>query len=326
MIKRVFYLSLCILFITACVPAAHSKLIIDEHLLTAPPDLSTDQLVFHFAQGDQNQILAKTAAYRDFRKQYLEYNRQILAPFGYSLPQDATQAASGGSFDIARGDQWIEQGVMYMGPISLNASHTDFVGLPAFADRTSVFTRDRLESIPVGAIVRQPYGYVGDRLLSVQISDLSHGVSRIQVYLDDQQAYESQFNNISTYASFDGPWTYGDHWALILLDAKLDGEQGPAPYERLIQDGQDVTGLKGYDQSFEFSLLDGQPFYFYQKSGKIGISFAAEGIATNYDEVPHYQCCTPALLNPGKSLNMVWFFARRGTAWYYVEAYVPMIQ
>ncbi len=326
MIKRVFYLSLCILFITACGPAAHSKLIIDEHLLTAPPDLSTDQLVFHFAQGDQNQILAKTAAYKDFRKQYLEYNRQVLAPFGYSLPQDATQAASGGTFDIVRGDQSIARNVMYMGPVSLNASQTAFIGLPGLADGTYVFTHDRFQVMQTGATVKQPYGYVGDRLLSIQISDVSHGVSRLQVYLDDQQAYESQFNDISTYASFDGPWTYSEHWALILLDAKLDGEQGPAQYERLIQDGQDVNSLKGYEQAFEFSLLNGQPFYFYQKSGKIGISFAGEETATNYDEVPHYQCCTPALSNPGRSLNMVWFFARRGTAWYYVEAYSPMIQ
>ncbi len=128
---------------------------------------------------------------------------------------------------------------------------------------------------------------------------------------------------MSTYEFFDGPWTYNGHWALVLLDAKPDAAQGPAPYDRLIVDGQDINSAKGYEQSFQFALLDGRPFYFYQKGGKIGVSFDGQEMAQNYDEIPHYQCCTPALLNPGKSMNMVWFFARRGNNWYYVEAYIP---
>src|SRR5512140_3060406 len=123
MYKRLLFLTLCILLISACAPAAGSSLTIDEHLLSAAPDISTDQLVFHFASGDQNQILAKTAPYKDFRQQYEAYNRQVLAPFGYSI-KDQPQPTGAHYFSIYRGDQLIAKDVMFMAPISLNTSQT----------------------------------------------------------------------------------------------------------------------------------------------------------------------------------------------------------
>lgn len=321
MFKRLFLLFLCALLITACAPATHSRLVIDEHLLSAPPDLSTDQLVFHFASGEQGQLLARTAAYKDFHKQYEEYNRQALAPFGYIL-KDHSEPPSAGYFSIYLGDQLIAKDVMFMPPVSLNASQTAFIGIADLSDGTYLFTRERFENSQ-WSVGRQPYGYVGDSLLSVERTNVSMGVSDLRVYLDNDLVYTSQYNSVSTYEFFDGPRTYGNHWALVLLDAKPNAEQGPIPYDRLILDGHDVNGTKGYEQSFQFALLDGRPFYFYQKDGKIGISFDGQEIAKGYDEIPHYQCCISALLNPGISMNMVWFFARRGNDWYYVEAYIP---
>jgi hypothetical protein len=321
MCKRLPFMFLCVLLIAACSPAAQSQLVIDEHLLAAPPDLSTDQLVFHFATGDQDQILAKTAPYRDFRHQYEEYNRQALAPIGYSL-KDQADPPGAGYFSIYHGDQLLARDVMFMAPVSTNTSRTDFVGMADLSDGTYLFTRKQFEALP-WSVGRNPYGYVGNGLLSIERTNVSSGVSDLHVYLENAPVYESQYNSVSTYEFFDGPWTYGSHWALVLLDAKLDAAQGPVEYDRLILDGQDINSVRGYEQSFQFALLDGRPFYFYQKSGKIGISFDGREIAKSYDEIPHYQCCTPALLNPGKSMNMVWFFARRGNAWYYVEAYIP---
>ncbi len=320
--KRLFFSFVCLLLLAACgqVTDPLPQLLVEEHRLTAPPDLSTDQLVFRFAGGGE-QILAKTAAYRDFRKQYEEYNRKALASFGYTL-KDQPAPAGAGYFSIYRGDQLIAQDVMFMAPISINTSQTNFVGLPSLPDGSYLFTGDTFQPQSFGT-TRAVYGYVGERLLSAALTDVSPGVSRLQVALADQTVYDTQFNNVSTYASFDGPWTYGNHWALVLLDSNPDAAHGPIPYERLILDGRDMNKIRGYEQSFQFAVLDGRPFYFFQKSGKIGISFAGQELAQDYDEIPHYQCCTSALLNPGKSMNMVWFFARRASRWYYVEAYVP---
>jgi len=66
--------------------------------------------------------------------------------------------------------------------------------------------------------------------------------------------------------------------------------------------------------------LNNQPFYFFSKSGKIGISYQDRAIALGYNEVPHYNCCSAAELNPRRAFAMVAFFAQRGEQWYYVKA------
>src|SRR5512146_2727906 len=85
MFKRLFLCSLCFLLMAACAPAARPRLVVDEYLLSGPPDISTDQLVFHFAQGDQAAILARSAPYKDLVAQEKEHNRRVLEPFGYEL-------------------------------------------------------------------------------------------------------------------------------------------------------------------------------------------------------------------------------------------------
>src|SRR5512143_600870 len=305
MLKRIFVWGLCLLMMAACAPVARSELVIEEHLLSGPPDISTDRLVFHFAQGDQAAILARSAAYKDLIAQQNEYNLRVLEPFGYTLKFNP-KSAEGTPFetiDIYRGDQPIAQDAVTVHPLSLNASGTEFFGLVDMPDGSYALTRERFQPRPA-PFEKQPYGYVGDELLSVEVTSVSSGLSRLNIYLDDQPVYDSDFNDVSVYGPLDGPWTYGKHWALIILDAKPDGQQGWNPYTRLVQDGQDVTQAKGYQQAFNFAVLDGKPFYFYQKDDKIGLSFDGQELAQGYDEIPHYQCCSGSLLNPESSMKM----------------------
>ena len=324
MLKRICVWVLCALALAACAPAARRDLVIEEHLLRAAPDISTDRLVFHFAGNDQQAVLARSAPYKDLPAQTDEFNRRALASFGYELKfQPAPDGdPSYHTTDIYRGDRLIARGAVGMAPISLNASGTDFIGLVDMPDGSYIFTRERFAARPA-PFEKQPYAYAGDRLLSLEVRGVSPGRARLDVYLDDRPAYSTDFNDVSVYGPFDGPWTYAGHWALVLIDAAPDGRGGWNPYARLIVDGRDLTAGGGYQQAFQFSVLDGRPFYFYQQGGRIGLSFDGRQFARDYDEVPHYSCCSEALLNPGHSMKMAWFFARRGRDWYYVEAYVP---
>jgi hypothetical protein len=319
-LRQAGWLWIVLLLSGNCRPAPQPQFVIDEYLLSAPPDLSTDRLVFHFAQGDQEQILARTQAYRDFHQQVSEYNTAGLAPFGYSLKgfQESDHTYS----EIYRGDQLLAADVVFLNPVSINASGTNFIDLVDLPDGQYDLTRDGLEkrTWPPG---RAPYSYVGDRLLYVEVTGVVPEASSIQVYAGDELAYQSKFHNVSVYGPFDGPWGYDGHWALVVLDSVPDAQAGWQMLSRVVQDGKDLNTAWGYKQSFQFAVLDGQPFYFFEKASKIGISFAGREFAEAYDEVPHYQCCTGSLLNPGISMNMVWFFARRGPDWYYVQAYVP---
>lgn len=321
----------CTLLLAGCLPLSSTQkpqaLVINEYLLSAPPDISRERLVFHFTEGDQKEILARTEDYRDSRTQINEYNRLALAPFGYTL--EGYHRSDGGfphsySF-IYHGDEMIARGVMYMPPISVNASGTDFIGVVELSEdgRTYILTRNSFEKRPWPP-EREPYVYVGDQFLFIESTTTAHQQGVISIYLDDRLVYQVEIHPVSTYATFDGPWSYDKHWALVLLDAKLDNQGNWEMVNRVVMDGQDLNTAKGYEQSFQFTVLDNRPFYFYQKSGKIDISFDGQDIAKDYDEIPHYSCCSPGLLNPGISMNMIWFFARRGKDWYYIEAYVPI--
>ncbi len=65
--------------------------------------------------------------------------------------------------------------------------------------------------------------------------------------------------------------------------------------------------------------MHGKSFYFFKRDDKIGISYNGVEIPRGYDEVLHYGCCGTATLNPKVAQNMVAFFARKGSAWYYIE-------
>jgi formylglycine-generating enzyme required for sulfatase activity len=95
---------------------------------------------------------------------------------------------------------------------------------------------------------------------------------------------------------------------------------------RVVVDGQDLNQLCGYEQTFNLRLLDGRPFFFLQREGKIDISYDGLTFETGYDEIPHYLCCVTGSLNPQSTQNMVWFFALRGEQDYYVEALVPFAE
>lgn len=309
-------------------PGPPQALVINEYLLSSSPDFSTDNLVFHFAEGNQDEILTSTEKYRNYIKQIEEYNNIALKSFDYRQENYQKEQMEGSGYffwysDIYHGDEKIVSEALFVKPVSVNTSGTNFITevMPYDANYLLTFDGYKKRTWPPG---KEPYAYVGDQLLSIEITSSAHQQGLISIYLDDALAYQTEMHPVSTYGTFDGPSSYNGHWALVLLDAKQD-EQGNwrQPFERVVQDGQDLNTTEGYEQSFQFTVLDNRPFYFYQKNEKINISFDGQDIIKDFDEIPHYRCCSPALLNPGISMNMIWFFARRGKDWYYVEAYIP---
>ena len=123
-----------------------------------------------------------------------------------------------------------------------------------------------------------------------------------------------------------GLWPFQNHWVLEVAHCrKREVEEGPHTSVyfdwngEIIQDGKSLSKQHGYQETFGFQLMNSKSFYFLKKSGKIGISYDGKEVLLGYSEVPHYHCCEPSVLNPKVFQNMVSFFARRGSNWYYVE-------
>ena len=122
--------------------------------------------------------------------------------------------------------------------------------------------------------------------------------------------------------SLRGLWTYADHWALETAYVKTHqtgNEIDSQATGQISLDGHLLNKQLGYQEAFGFQTMHSKPFYFYKQGGKIGISYDGVEIPLGYAEVLHYGCCSAATLNPRVAQNMVAFFARKGSMWYYVE-------
>ncbi len=109
-------------------------------------------------------------------------------------------------------------------------------------------------------------------------------------------------------------WSYDGSWSLEILYAEEETWQA-----RIYQDDQLINDSEDYQDAFGFQLLEGKPFYFYQREDGLGYSYDRQEYSLPYEEIPHYGCCSASTLNPQKAENMVAFYARTGDNWFYIE-------
>ena len=82
-----------------------------------------------------------------------------------------------------------------------------------------------------------------------------------------------------------------------------------------------IYNLKDFpaEEIFNWTYLNGKPFFFFRKDGKIGAWYAGQVLPVQWDEVIHDRCCEPAAFNVLTTPNAVWFHARRSGMWYFVQ-------
>jgi hypothetical protein len=151
-----------------------------------------------------------------------------------------------------------------------------------------------------------------DTLIASEIA--GQGVGWVTLRRDGQEIYRIDTGQLSPLNSLRGLWVYEGHWMLETADFGGDTFSG-----RLTRDCEILKDGSGPLEAFDFQLMRGRPFYFFQKNGKLGFSYDGTEVIAGYDEIPHYGCCSASALNPRDFENMVSFFARRGATWYYVE-------
>lgn len=137
-----------------------------------------------------------------------------------------------------------------------------------------------------------------------------------------QEVYRVSIGPASPISGLWGLWAYGTHWAVetaLVNNQQSGNEVASTATGNVAVDGQSLNDQLGYQESFGLQTLNGKPFYFFKVGGKIDASYDGHDIALGYDEVPHYNCCSAASLNPRSYPNLVTFFGRKGDTWYYDE-------
>ncbi|MCL4561827.1 MAG: hypothetical protein M1281_14620 [Chloroflexi bacterium] len=150
---------------------------------------------------------------------------------------------------------------------------------------------------------------VGGKQVTVEETSLNssqYGNTQALVKVDGQVVFQYTLTPFGASSHIYRLGSYDGHWIL-----EVDG--------MLVQDGRILNQDLGYTEIFNWSLLDGKPFYFFVKDGQVSISYAGQALPVAYQQVVHRLCCEPAAFNVGSSDQMVWFYALKDEVWNYVE-------
>ncbi|MEJ2207821.1 MAG: hypothetical protein P8129_02150 [Anaerolineae bacterium] len=301
-------------------------LVVEEHPLLGPPGSPEEtEDWFQTADGPTGEILAARAAYRDSAALLLAEDNRALEPFGYRLELDRCGDAFNATYRLYRDGQVYRSGITAFSPVSVNASGTAFVMQIEVGGLPYTLTEASLEA---SGMLPAHAAYVGDDLVTVQVSDTLRVKLAAQPVYDvpvgNELAYLVPLQDRQTSHGLESPWSYDGRWAIEWGETTAENAFPEAGH--VVVDGQDLNSSCGYDEVFNFTLLGGRPFYFFEQGGKVNLAYDGQVVGADYDSIPHYRCCSGAVVNPGVSPNMVWFFATRGEQWYYVEVYVPLAE
>ncbi|HYF92863.1 MAG TPA: hypothetical protein VD969_11520 [Symbiobacteriaceae bacterium] len=151
----------------------------------------------------------------------------------------------------------------------------------------------------------QPPVFVGNDF--VELSTLGEDRERYVILQNGKEVFRGETGSWGVELPVKGLWAWNGTCALEVMGDVIVG-------------GKSLRKETGYSEIFNWQLIDGKPFYFFAKGGKVGISYDGQPAGAAYDEVVHYKCCEPAAFNPAGNDSMVWFYARRGELWHFVEA------
>jgi hypothetical protein len=257
-------------------------------------------------------VLTKRARWRmqDLNAR-LEYFNQALAKFNYKFIRVAGNWDW--NADLMRGnDILVKNGRPPWSGVKVSASGSDFAMVMENTPNVRPFgLLVRKGSLEAWDTSKHAYlndvAWLGEELLTLDADIGRPDKIPYSVKLDSKVIYQGDAPPAGVDILIKALVSYQNHWALEVA-------------EQVIVDGISIGPQLGFQKVFGLHIIRGQPFYFFQKDGKIGVSYAGNNLPQTYDEVIHYKCCEPALFNPNANDHMVWFWAVKGGDYYYIEA------
>ena len=160
----------------------------------------------------------------------------------------------------------------------------------------------------------------------------SDSINAVEQYTGSQVAVDVTRNDllvmtveagvISPINNFRGLWVVGEQWILEVAHVEENPTDPNAAFiiwGEIFADGNSLNEQHGYDEAFNFQILDGKQFFFYSKDGELGFSYDGHETTLGYTDIPHYLCCSASAFNPLPAEKMVAFYASDGEQDYYVE-------
>lgn len=278
-------------------------LVIEEHPIVDQSVDTPDHIEFN--QRIPAEVLNKRIAERNLSPtQMVEPQNRLLENFGYHLAPDPI--ASYYSFQLYQHQHMILDQISSFSPVTVNRSGSDFILLLDMRDgRQMLVQKDKLAAWNPGHYSYAQPVYAGDELL-IAYSE-GEKVSFVVVVKSGKRKVFEVPVEATVRNPIDGFWGWAGHWVL-----EVNGQ--------VFVDGVSLNQKLGYDEIFYWQLVAGEPFFFFRKGGKIGVSYDGMELPYSYEEVIHYRCCEEAAFNPRSNGQMVWFYGLKNHMWTYVEA------
>lgn len=283
------------------VPASPPTLTIEENAVV---ERNIDQ-PGHYEFNDRigKAVLEKRAQWRNLphplRVDNVDAANAVLAKFGYKL----VAQPSGNGFAFHKGDAVVLESLIDFTAITTSENGKEFAFVSSQPGKGGILVRNgKAEPWDVGAHGFLPPLFVGNDFVELQMLD-----EKFAVLKNGREVYRGATGPVAVELPLKGLHAWNGKWA---VEVKGD----------VIIEGKSQKHEWDYDELFGWHLLNGKPFFFFRDAGQYGLSYDGQDQGARYDEIVHYKCCEPAMFNPSGNGTMVWFYARKGEMWHYVEA------
>jgi len=191
---------------------------------------------------------------------------------------------------------------------------------PVEGNREDILAKHQAER-SISALSFSPPITLGSDTINV-VENFSGKFASVDVFCNDELEISIDAGVISPINNYRGIWVVDEHWVMEVAHVEEDPADPNAAFiiwGEIFHDGESINEKYGYDEAFNFQILNGKPFFFFRKGGEIGFSYDEVETALEYTEIPHYMCCSASAFNPLAAENMVAFYASKGEQDYYVE-------
>ena len=155
---------------------------------------------------------------------------------------------------------------------------------------------------------------------------IENSIASIEVMLDNEVVLTVPVGDLRYAAAMDflqGLTTHQEHWYMEMehITGSIEGNQvWVRANGEIFRSGVSLSELFGYDETFGFQVMAGEPFFFFRKGDEYGLNYSDEEVMLGFDEIAHHYCCGFSIYNPMHYDSMISFYASKDGVRYYVEA------
>ncbi len=231
----------------------------------------------------------------------VETPNALLAPFGYRLEQNPIMSSY--SFRLFRDGVMLLDSITHFWSVTVKSDGSDFV--------LQVEVKNGQILLVLSGQMQEwradKHFYISPVFAGDQLVALEESIGQVVVKEDGKRVFSIPAemgvgNPVKGLTAWDGNW-------VLEVD------------EKVIVDGTSLNDDLRYEKIFNWTLIGGQPFYFYIEApnGEVHVSYAGTDLVQNYQEVIHYACCEPAAFNPQFNEHLITFYGRKNGTWTYVQ-------